>query len=144
MRVVLDTNIWVSAFVNPLGTPGRILDELDANRLDVVTTEHLLTELREVVHRPKVRQLLESRNLWDDSRLVVAIHPRVQVVEDVIPRQNWLHADPDDDWVIQCAVTGAVEYIVTGDKAVLGLGEVEGIRIVSAARFVDEVLKVAT
>ncbi len=138
MRVVLDTNVWVSALLNPRGTPGQILDAVSGHRIQVVTTEHLLSELREVIALPKIRGLLESRGLWDDARLLVAIHPGVEVVPDEAPRAHWLDRDADDDWVIECALTGGAEVIVTGDGALLELVSVEHVRIVSPSDFLEE------
>lgn len=140
MRVVLDTNVWISAYLNPRGVPGRILDTLASRRIEVVSTEHLWTELRRVLYEPKVRELLETRNLWDDARLLVAMRLRVEFVENQSPHENWLAEDPDDDWVIQCAMTANADYIVTGDKALLGLAKVGNATILSPTDFVTRVL----
>jgi predicted nucleic acid-binding protein len=78
--------------------------------------------------------------VWSLVEKLLVEHPGIEFVEPLPPTKRWVLEDSDDDWVIQCAVTAKVDYIVSGDKAVLGLGEAEGIRIVSAARFVDEIL----
>ena len=41
MKVVLDTNVWVSAYLSPRGVPGRIVKALSNGRIDAVSTEHL-------------------------------------------------------------------------------------------------------
>jgi predicted nucleic acid-binding protein len=74
-------------------------------------------------------------------RVLRAVPSDIEFVESVSPSRRWVAQDADDDWVIQCAVTARVDYIISGDKAVLALGEVEGICIVSAGRFANEILK---
>jgi len=140
MRVVLDTNVWISAYLNPRGVPGRIVDALANGRVEVLSTEHLWTELRRVLYEPKVRELLEARSLWDDARLLVAMRLRVECVENQSPHENWLPEDPDDDWVLHCAMTANADYIVTGDRALLGLAEVGNTAILSPTDFVTRVL----
>ena len=143
MKVVLDTNVWVSAYLNPRGVPGQVVDALSSGRIEAVSTEHLWTELRRVVYEPKVREMLEARNLWDDARLLVAMQLRVELIENESPHENWLADDPDDDWVIQCALSANADYIVTGDKALLGLSRIGNVRIVSPGDFVTKVLEIA-
>jgi putative PIN family toxin of toxin-antitoxin system len=142
VKVVLDTNVWVSAYLNPRGVPGRIVDTLSSGRIEAVSTKHLWTELRRVIYEPKVREMLEARNLWDDARLLVAMQLRVELIENESPHENRLADDPDDDWVIQCALSANADYIVTGDKALLGLGRIGNVLIVSPSNFVTKVLEV--
>jgi len=141
MKVVLDTNVWVSAYLSPRGVPGRILEALSNSRIDAVSTEHLWNELRRVLYEPKVREMLEARDLWDDARLHVALRFRVELIENESPHENWLADDPDDDWVIQCALSANADYIVTGDKALLGLARIGNVLIVSPGDFVTTVLE---
>jgi putative PIN family toxin of toxin-antitoxin system len=115
---------------------------LSSGRIEAVSTEHLWAELRHVVYEPKVREMLEARNLWDDARLLVAMQLRVELIENESPHENWLADDPDDDWVIQCALSANADYIVTGDKALLGLARIGNVRIVSPSNFVTKVLEV--
>lgn len=56
----------------------------------------------------------------------------------VEPRMNWLPADPADNWVIECALSVAADRIVTGDKLLLGLNAVEGLKIVTVRDLLTE------
>jgi predicted nucleic acid-binding protein len=69
-----------------------------------------------VLYEPKVREMLEARGQWDDARLMVALQLVVELIENESPHENWLAEDPDDDWVIQCALSGSADYIVTGQS----------------------------
>ncbi len=143
MKVVLDTNVWVSAYISPKATPGRIVRAVPNGQVEAISTEHLWTELRRVLYEPKVRQALEARGQWDEARLLVALQLLVEFIENESPHENWLVEDPDDDWVIQCALSGNADYIVTGDKALLGLARIGNVLIVSPGDFVSNVLEAA-
>jgi putative PIN family toxin of toxin-antitoxin system len=54
MRVVIDTNVWVSALLNPHGFPARILQAFRDRQFEVVVSHTLLTELRSVLRRPRI------------------------------------------------------------------------------------------
>ena len=118
--VVLDTNILVSA----LGWPGaerRVYAHCRAGNLQMVTSPSLLKELGRVLRYPKFRLAEEEisafeRDVRAHARL---LHPqrRLQVVVE----------DPDDDRVLECAVTGAAAWIITGDPHLLALGTYEEI-----------------
>ena len=63
----------------------------------------------------------------------------VTLVASVEPTSNWLPKDPDDDWVIRCALTAKADRIVSGDKPLLELKAVEGVKIVSPRDLVEEI-----
>jgi len=52
MRVVIDTNVWVSGVMNPHGPPGRIVDEVLAEAFTVLYDDRIMSEYREVLARP--------------------------------------------------------------------------------------------
>jgi putative PIN family toxin of toxin-antitoxin system len=137
MKVVLDTNVWVSAFLSPLGTPGRLLDAMRTGHVRVATSERLWSELIRIVHEPKVRNVLEAHGTWDAAELILATRPRIDCVDAETPIDRWVPDDPDDDWVIQCALTTKAEYIVSGDRHLVSLGQIGQIRIVSPAGFLS-------
>jgi predicted nucleic acid-binding protein len=85
--------------------------------------------------------MLEARDLWDDARFHVALRFRVELIANESPHENWLAEDPDDDWVIQCALSANADYIVTGDKALIGLARIGNVLIVSPSDFVTNVLE---
>jgi len=131
MRVVLDTNVWVSAFLNPLGGPGRLLELAASGRLHAVTTAHLWGELGRVVSEAKIRSLLEAHGTWEFVHQLVDQPPGIECVDSETPSARWVVDDPDDDWVVQAAVTARADLIVSGDQHLLQLGAAKGIRIVS-------------
>jgi len=95
-----------------------------------VTCNELLDEFAEVLLRRfqlTIAEVEQVRRSVASFSEVVAITGRLRVVAD----------DPDDDKVIECAVVGKADYIVTGDQHLLALGQYSGISIVKAAQFLS-------
>lgn len=132
MRVVLDTNVLVSGLITPAGSPGRILNAVFARRLTLVLTSDLAMELLGVLVRPKFRGFAFDRRRL--SNLVSAVQPIVIGDDVAIPRR-----DPGDRIVVEAAVAGRAEAIVTGDRDLLDDVElvawltVRGIEVITPA-----------
>ena len=130
MRVVLDTNILISAFVFPGGTPEAVYRAALEGRVELVTSPPLLAELGGV---------LSTKFGWDPSMAEEAVAQIVRVGIVVRPTEELpvIVDDPDDDRVLEAAVTGDAEVIVSGDRHLLKLGTWRGIRIERAAAFLS-------
>src|SRR3989337_1822992 len=133
MRAVLDTNVIVSAVLSPGSPPDAILRASRRGALDMVTSAPLLRELEDVLGRPRIAKRLgwtpEERASFiaalSDFAAIVAPRRKLQVVK----------ADPADNRVLEAAVAGSVDYVVSGDRHLLELGSYEGIPIVTPHRF---------
>jgi putative PIN family toxin of toxin-antitoxin system len=136
LRVVVDTNILVSATIIPHGAPARILQAVLAGRIQLVSSPFLLGEYRDVISRPRITRkyvLLSARR--DD--LLRFMQTKALLVPG-IPSESVIASDPDDDAVLSCAVEGGASYIVSGDPHLQDLNEYAGIRILSPREFVDQ------
>jgi len=127
--------------LTPGGTAGRILDAVREHRIETVSSVHLWDELRQALSYPKTRKPLERDGLWGDVERFLRDHPDVAFVESVEPAEDWVPADPDDNWVIQCALTANADYIISGDQHLLSLDHVGPVQIVSPREFVSRVLE---
>lgn len=136
MIAVLDTNIVISALLAPNSPPGKAVEFFLSGTFDVALSSHLQSELTNALEYPRVRDRLTGRFApgaiadWLNAYWHAAVR-----APDREPTAAWVVEDPDDDWVIQCAMDAGASYVVTGDKALLRLGNVEGIKIVSAREF---------
>ena len=132
MKVVLDANVFISAFISLSGIPARVLDAWRAGRFTVISSEALRAEVHEVVSRPGTARFLRataeavSTVLADLDATAEFVRPDPVVVVD---------DDPDDDLVLGTATAGNADYIVTGDQHLLALGSFRGIPIVTPAQF---------
>lgn len=134
MRVVLDTNVVISGILIPNGPPGMIVDFWAKGKLTVVISQSLLEEYLEVLLRPRFNKagtINERQGILEqflDLENTVLVSPDFQL--------NVIENDPDDNRVLECALEGGVQYIVSGDEHLLALKEFQGIIIVSPAEFV--------
>ncbi len=110
--VLIDTNIWVSALINPRGHPAQVVNAWLDGRFDVVLSLPLLQELVEVLHRPRIRHKRHIAE-QDVQRLIDLLSEQAIRVE--LQGNLRLCRDPDDDLVVETAVLGQARYAITRD-----------------------------
>ncbi len=134
MRVVVDTNILISGVIKPSGDVGRVLLLLRDGRYTVLYAQSLLTELVDVLNRPRMRH--KYRLTDEDIETVVAlILLRGQAVHP--QRRIAVCRDPKDNKFLEVAVAGNADAIVSGDRDLLSLNPFEDIPIISPQEFLD-------
>ena len=129
IRVVFDTNVYISALMFG-GLPGSLLDLAFLQSFILVISPALMDELDE-----KLRLKFEVSA--EDAAIVRAkLEGNAEIVmPDVV--LDVIEDDPDDNRVLECAVKGRANYIVTGDRHLLKLGTYEAISIVTVRQFLD-------
>lgn len=134
MRVVLDTNIVVSALLWG-GLPDRLLQAAIDGEIELVTSPVLLEELREVLARPHlVARLADQRSTVEQA---LALYARLAIQVSPLATPSVIAADPDDDHVLACALAARADLIVSGDKRhLLSLKSYQGMPIVTPAEAV--------
>ena len=126
MRLVLDTNVLIAAFISH-GVCSELLEHCVLNH-DVVLSNFILDELKEKL-TGKFRFTTREAN-----GVVTLLRSRCSLVATpVLPSP--VSRDPDDDNIIATAIAGSCQCIVTGDKDLLDLKQVGDILIVSPSRF---------
>ena len=126
-RVVFDTNILVSALVFPGGRGEAALRRIIQQTDQLVLSRPIVDELLDVLARKFARDAEELAHVAvfvTELAVVVAPKRRLRVVKD----------DPDNR-ILECAVAGRAQVIVTGDKALLGLKLYEKVRILSLREY---------
>ena len=128
MRIVLDTNIFISALISGDGYPGQLLGAVKRERITLVTSIYQIDELRDVLGRECLKPYIRPAEAED---LVYHLEA-VGMVTGKLPEMS-LSPAPKDDPILATAVAGEADLIVSGDKGdMLALGHVEGIPIVTA------------
>jgi len=134
MRIVLDANVLISG-VFWSGYPFRVLDLWAKDKLTVLVSEAILREysdtLNEIGARQGANHLAEAwiKFVFNHSTLI-DVDSRVDVCRD-----------PDDNKYLACAIDGAAETVVSGDRDLLDLVAFHSIPIVNPRRFVDMFMK---
>ena len=139
MRVVLDTNVLLSALISSHGAPDTIYRAWRAARFELVTSTVQLDELRRVSRYPKLKTILPAHRIGamvnNMQRAVVLRHlPN-------LPEGIELN-DPNDAFLFTMALASEANYLVTGDRraGLLQRGSAGHALIVTPARFCAEAL----
>ena len=133
MRLVLDTNVLVSAFLWN-GIPGRLIELAGEKEIDLYTSRTLLAELSEVLHRRKFTKPVQATGFT--AAEIVKHYQRLAHRVTVRQLTQRISRDADDDQVLACALAAKADFIVSGDKDLLSLKVFQAIPIVTAAEAV--------
>ena len=127
MRIVVDTNVIVSALVFG-GLPRRIFEAVESGRCGFYHSADIESETRRV---------LRAKFGWDEERLDRYLPVLWRLGERVMPRRrvNAVREDPDDNRILECALAADADTIVSGDGHLLRLGAFEGITILTPREF---------
>ena len=131
--VVVDTNVVVSVFLSPRGSPAQLLAMWERRALALVVSEPMLAEYRRALSYERVaeRHGMDATQIED----VIAGFRRFATLVEIEHIPQVVESDPDDDAVIATAVAGHASYVITGDQDLLGMAEHRGISIVEPATF---------
>jgi putative PIN family toxin of toxin-antitoxin system len=128
LRVVLDTNVYVSAFARLQGPPFGIWNQALRRSYVLLVSPAILAE---------VGGVLRSKFLWDDGQVVRRLKLVAKVAEIITPRADLdaVPEDDDDNRILECAVAGNADLIVSGDQHLRRLRSFRGIAIVRPTDF---------
>jgi len=139
MRVVLDTNVLLSALISPHGPPDTIYRAWRAAQFELVTSTAQLDELRRVSRYPKLKAILPPHRVG----AMVNNMQRAVILKLLrnLPAGVEL-SDPNDAFLFTMALGGEADYFVTGDRraGLLQLGSTGRTRILTPAAFCNETL----
>lgn len=137
VRVILDTNVLLAGLLWR-GPPHVLLELARRGTLRLISSSALLTELVEVIQRPKFDAIL-ARSGTSRDHLPQELQQLVEVIEPH-PLREPVCRDPDDDQILALAIAGQVDLIVSGDDDLLSLASFEEIPIIAPADAVASVL----
>lgn len=135
IRITADTNILVSALLSK-GNESEFIRKAEQGKFKLILSFPILEELREVISRQRFNYSFERINQFLAYIISISeiILPSVEL--DIIKE------DPDDNKILECAISGKADYIVSGDKHLLNIKEYEGVRIIrtqEALRIIENV-----
>jgi putative PIN family toxin of toxin-antitoxin system len=132
MKVVLDTNVLVSAFLITSCVPARILESWYAFAFTTITSPDLLAELARILTRPRISQ----RTGLNEPQVAAFVDTFRGTSDVVVPTESLrVVRDDDDNRLLEAAAAGHAHFIVTGDQVLLVLGTYGETRIVTPAAF---------
>lgn len=133
MRVVIDTNVLISRLLSPTGPPARVFALWEQQRFDLLVTEAILAEYGRALRYDKIRRY----HGWADTAIEHFIQNLAELAILVTPTVTLavVRDDPADNRFLECAQDGNAQYIVSGDRHLLALGDHRGIPILKPQAF---------
>jgi putative PIN family toxin of toxin-antitoxin system len=133
MRVVLDTNVVVSAVMSARGAPNAIMRAWANDEFQLLVNESIVAEYADVLTRPDIIRYIRL-TATEIDHLLVALRACEHVSEHD-PVTGAVTADLDDEPFLTCAVHGNADVLVSGDVHLTALKAYRGIPIVTPAAF---------
>lgn len=130
MKVVVDTNVFISSFFG--GIPRRIIQLWQSGKITLCLSDAIIDEYMEVLQRLGLREEEEARELL----LLLARRHHVLFTKKT-PKLKVVR-DPDDDKFLECAVALEAKHVISGDKDLKDLKKYEGIIILSPREFIED------
>ena len=131
MRVVLDTNVLLSAILSEQSVPARVLEGWYRRKFTLLSSLEQIEEVKRVSRYPHLASRLSAARA---GRLVNDLRDVATIVTDL--QSLDISADPFDNYLIAMVDAGNADYLVSGDKAdLLALGKHGGARIISVREF---------
>jgi uncharacterized protein len=132
MRVVLDTNVWLSGLLWGR-VPDQVIQLVEQGQIEAIGSEEILEELQSTLQRPKLQRRLMQLEITADAVMLVV--QQVTTIIRIEPLEVPGLRDPKDAIILASAVSGGASFVITGDRDLLVLREFSGIRIGSPHDF---------
>ena len=109
IRVVIDTNVLVSALLQPKGLPAAVLILALSGQVELCVSEAIVAEYEEVIRHPHLKR---------DPAVIVRTMQAIRKLGHWVKPAMRIGAcsDPDDNMFVECAQAGNADYLVTGNK----------------------------
>jgi hypothetical protein len=134
MRVVLDSNLIISALISGAGVPAQVLEAWRRGRFELVLSEDQLEELRRVTRYARLRPLISAQAA---GVLINELRAHAQMLAD-LPHVD-RSPDPADNFLLAMAQAGEADVLVTGDEHdLLSLKVFQRTRIITARQFLGQ------
>jgi len=135
-KITVDTNVLISATFW-YGTSYKIIKLIEQQRLKLVLSLEIIKEYRDVLGYEEIQEKIKDKNL-EMKRSVEKIISLANIVMP-IRKIKAVEADSDDNKIIECALAGNTDYIITNDHHLLDLKEFEGINILTPEEFLKRI-----
>lgn len=136
IKAVLDTNVFISGFLNKDGMPAQLLKKWQNDAFIIVASPEIIAEIKEVLNYPKIKRFFKKHKIREEdlnyffstfefNALVVSPKSKIDLIKE----------DPSDNKFLECALDGSADYIVSGDGHLLKLKSYKSIKIFPVAEF---------
>ncbi len=135
MKVLLDTNIWISGLLWG-GNPRKIIQLAIAEKIVLYSSKLLIDELQTTLAYPKLQRRLKKLEITAEE-LLVEVYRLIQLSQPILLSNIPDLRDSKDKIVLETALSVPVQIIISGDEDLLVLGQFQNIPIVTTKQFLD-------
>ena len=137
LKVVLDTNIFVSSLLVGSGPPAQVLDAWRERQYLLVTSPAIVAEIRTTLSYPRIRRKYAVTD-EDVEQMVALLEQDALLVPGNAGVAGSIPRDPADEMVLACAIDAQADLIVSGDHHLLDLGTYRSIPILTVRQFLEQ------
>ena len=135
MKIVIDANLFASGLIKPDSNPGRILDLIERNQVELILSPPIIREIKRILLYPRLQKYHQKTTQEIDAYFedvlmfawIVEGEKTVDIIKD----------DPSDNKYLACAYEGEADYIISGDHHLLDIETYQGIAVVKAKVFLN-------
>ena len=128
MRIVIDSNIWISVFIN--NDFQSFIKKIFEREIEIISSSRQIEEISNVLSRPKIKNVIAHELI---EEFLILFLKSVDIVETKIKITDC--RDEKDNFILEAAISGNVDYIVTEDKDLLVLNPYKTVKIVTVKEF---------
>lgn len=136
MKVVLDTNLFVSSLLSPESLPANLIRVWQTGGFEIILSPTILSEIHRVLGYDHIRHQFPITDQKVDI-FIQSLERHATIVAGVTDVTGAVPDDPDDEIILACAIDGEALLILSRDKHLLQLQEYAGIPIIRARQFWD-------
>ena len=133
LKVVIDTNQFISSVINKHGPSANLLEAWRKYCFTLVLSDKVVQEIRRVFLYPRISQKYHLKE--DDINAFLGFIEHEAVILSGLAPIDVIQDDPEDNEIVACALEAGADYIVSGDKHLLNLKNYQGITIVTVREF---------
>ena len=138
MKITLDTNVLISATFWK-GNSDKIIEKVEKKDIELILSKDIIEEFARVLKYKEIQEKVKNKNL-EMKRTVEKIISISKIIEPA-EKLEVVEEDPDDNKFLECAKSGKVDFIVSGDNHLLKLKEFEGMKIITPKEFIKTINK---
>lgn len=137
IKVVIDTNTLISSILGREGKPAKILEILGREDIVNYISKEIVDEVKDVMNREKIRKITTEQ----ERHYLIHIIETLSILVEPEMKVDVIKEDPEDNKIIECAISKKTDYIISGDKHLLNLKEYRGIKILNPSEFLEIISK---
>jgi len=130
MKVVLDTNTWLSAIVWR-GEATKIIEAGLNKKIQIIISQEILSELIEVLNRDKFKDFIDKEKIEDLIKVILSIAELIETKTKI----DIIKEDPKDNIILEAASDAKAEYIISYDKHLRNMLQYNKIKIITPTDF---------